>query len=115
MAREFEIVDLFAGPGGLGEGFAAAGRDVADRMKIRLSVEMDDQAIQTLRLRSFLRSFDEGFPPEYYEALNAGRPLPDWAEMFPARWKLVDNEVIERWPHSFMTPLRKFIAIANYF
>ncbi len=93
MARKFDIVDLFAGPGGLGEGFAAAGREGADRMGIRLSVEMDDHAIQTLRLRSFLRSFDDGFPAEYYKALNAGSPLPDWSEMFPAKWKLVENEV----------------------
>lgn len=93
MARKFGIVDLFAGPGGLGEGFAIAGREGANLMDIRLSVEMDDHAIQTLRLRSFLRSFDDGFPPEYYETLNAGRPFPDWAELFPKRWARAENEV----------------------
>ncbi|WP_282026118.1 DNA cytosine methyltransferase [Limimaricola cinnabarinus] len=92
MSEEFAIIDLFAGPGGLGEGFSRAGRDPASRMKIRLSVEMDDYAIQTLRLRAFLRSFED-FPREYYEALNAGDPLPEWADLYPNQWKHAVSEV----------------------
>jgi len=95
MSEEFAIIDLFAGPGGLGEGFSRAGRDPASRMKIRLSVEMDDYAIQTLRLRAFLRSFED-FPREYYEALNAGDPLPEWADLYPNQWKQAVSEVRQR-------------------
>lgn len=86
MAREFKIVDLFAGPGGLGEGFSAAGRETDTRMNIQLSVEKELTEVQTLRLRAFLRSFEDGFPPEYYEALNTGKPLPAWQDLYPTNW-----------------------------
>jgi len=42
------VIDLFAGPGGLGEGYTSAGFDVA------LSCEMDPVACETLTLRKFL-------------------------------------------------------------
>ncbi|MFV1875647.1 DNA cytosine methyltransferase [Nioella sp.] len=64
-------------------------------MSIHLSVEMDDNAVQTLRLRAFLRSFDT-FPPEYYEALDKGTPLPSWKELYPSNWQLAQNEVRQR-------------------
>ncbi|WP_299605667.1 DNA cytosine methyltransferase [uncultured Tateyamaria sp.] len=95
MTKEFAIIDLFAGPGGLGEGFSRAGRDADTPMKIHLSVEMDDHAVQTLRLRAFLRSFRE-FPIEYYNALNSGSALPDWAELYPTIWKHAEREVRQR-------------------
>jgi DNA (cytosine-5)-methyltransferase 1 len=95
MPHEFAIVDLFAGPGGLGEGFSQAGSGEKTRMKIHLSVEMDDHAVQTLRLRAFLRSFDT-FPQEYYDALNKGVSFPDWGELYPANWKLAQEEVRQR-------------------
>jgi DNA (cytosine-5)-methyltransferase 1 len=92
MSRAIKIVDLFAGPGGLGEGFAAAGRETASPMEISLSVEKDPYAIQTLRLRAFLRSFEDGFPASYYDALNGSRPLPDWSSLHPANWKHAHEE-----------------------
>ncbi|NOE25129.1 DNA cytosine methyltransferase [Ruegeria sp. HKCCD6157] len=95
MPEEFAIIDLFAGPGGLGEGFSQAGHDPGAPMKIKLSIEMDDHAIQTLQLRAFLRSFDE-FPQEYRDALNSGLPLPDWADLYPINWKLAKDEARQR-------------------
>lgn len=92
MSRKFTIIDLFAGPGGLGEGFSRAGREPGHEMSIRLSVEMDDHAVQTLRLRSFLRNFPS-FPAAYHEALNAFRPLPDWSESHPTEWGHALSEV----------------------
>ncbi|WP_420381828.1 DNA cytosine methyltransferase [Novosphingobium sp.] len=92
MSNEIEIVDLFAGPGGLGEGFSAAGRETTVPMSIRLSVEKDDFAIQTLRLRAFLRSFEGRFPAAYYDALNRSQTLPDWSETHGDNWKLALEE-----------------------
>ena len=66
------IIDLFAGPGGLGEGFMALkdenGKAVFD---IKLSIEKNKSAHKTLVWRSFLRQFlKEGreVPNEYYLA-----------------------------------------------
>lgn len=66
------VIDLFAGPGGLGEGFSrhkdSQGRNA---FSIRLSIECDPDAHQTLELRSFFRQFPAGDVPEdYYEHLR---------------------------------------------
>lgn len=66
------IIDLFAGPGGLGEGFAAfLTADGYQPFKIALSIEKDTYAHQTLTLRSFFRQFTpEAAPEEYYTYLR---------------------------------------------
>lgn len=95
MPREFQVVDLFAGPGGLAEGFSACRRPDGSRpFRIALSVEKEASAHDTLRLRAFLRQFDDGFPPEYYEALNACKPLPLWSELYPEEWQAAENEAL---------------------
>ncbi len=75
MANPIKIIDLFAGPGGLGEGFSAVRRDDGTpAFKIRLSVEKDVNAHQTLQLRAFYRQFNEGEAPDaYYEYLDGFR------------------------------------------
>lgn len=95
MARDFQVVDLFAGPGGLAEGFSACRRaDGSPPFRIALSVEKEVSAHNTLRLRAFLRHFDGGFPPEYYGALNAGKPLPQWSELYPHEWQAAEDEAL---------------------
>jgi DNA (cytosine-5)-methyltransferase 1 len=49
-----KIVDLFAGPGGLGEGFCSINNGEA--FKIAVSAEMESSAHETLTLRSFFRA-----------------------------------------------------------
>src|SRR5437879_6061507 len=63
------IIDLFAGPGGLGEGFSSLADNNGDRVfKIALSIEKDDFAHQTLTLRSFVRQFPiKKLTEEYYQ------------------------------------------------
>ena len=88
------IVDLFSGPGGLGEGFSAY-RSPGDRRRYRaaLSIEKDPSAYRTLRLRAFLRKFRAGFPPEYYDFLNGVIPKePDWAKLYPKHWTAACDE-----------------------
>jgi DNA (cytosine-5)-methyltransferase 1 len=90
------IVDLFSGPGGLGEGFSrlrhADGRPV---FQIDLSVEKDPVAHQTLRLRSFLRKFGDDLPEEYISFLNRGGvDEPNWEVLYPVQWQSAVDETL---------------------
>ena len=49
----FKLIDLFAGPGGLGEGFSSLNSGAT--FKISLSAEMESSAHSTLTLRSYFR------------------------------------------------------------
>ncbi|MCK5020731.1 MAG: DNA cytosine methyltransferase [Candidatus Peribacteraceae bacterium] len=61
------VVDLFAGPGGLGEGFSAYNAP-ENNFKICVSIENDEVAHKTLLLRSFFRQFNhDHVPDKYYE------------------------------------------------
>ena len=67
------IIDLFAGPGGLGEGFSAfRTQDGFLPFRVALSIEKDTYAHQTLTLRAFFRQFPPGkAPEEYYDYLRS--------------------------------------------
>ena len=61
------IIDLFAGPGGLGEGFSSYCSSKDERpFNVALSIEKDPIAHQTLKLRSFTRQFKKDIPEDYY-------------------------------------------------
>ncbi len=87
------VVDLFSGPGGLAEGFSAFGNSHSrPKFEIVLSVENEPMAYRTLLLRSFLRKFSTGFPPEYYKFLNGFYAVePNWAELYPREWQAACN------------------------
>ena len=76
--QQIPVIDVFAGPGGLGEGFSAfASPNGITPFRIKLSIEMDEFAHRTLLLRSFYRQFDPGcVPAEYYRYL---RGEGDWS------------------------------------
>ncbi len=77
------VVDLFAGPGGLGEGFASLD-DPDLEFQIVLSVEKDAAAYRTLVLRSFFRQFRrEDVPPEYYAYLRGELSWDGLLNRFP--------------------------------
>lgn len=69
------IIDLFAGPGGLAEGFSQIGwREGNPFFHIGLSIEKERFAHRTLRLRSFLRQFRyDQIPSEYFAFLREGK------------------------------------------
>ncbi len=76
------------GQGGSPKAFQAfAPRTACDPFEIVLSVEKEDSAFETLRLRSFLRQFNGSLPAEYYRVLNDEIAEPDWSRLFPAEWK----------------------------
>lgn len=62
------VIDIFAGPGGLGEGFAAFRTDSQKfGFDIKLSIEKDQYAHRTLELRSFFRFLKlHGDAEDYY-------------------------------------------------
>ncbi len=66
------IIDVFAGPGGLGEGFSSyTDQNGKQPFGIALSVEKDIYAHCTLELRSFFRKFPKGkVPDDYYDYIR---------------------------------------------
>src|ERR1700738_3822640 len=90
------VIDLFAGPGGLGEGFSALRGPRGSRVfKIGLSIEKDTLAHRTLLLRSFFRQFDHHtIPDEYYSCVRAEIGLEDLFKKYPHEAKLAKKEAI---------------------
>jgi DNA (cytosine-5)-methyltransferase 1 len=82
------IIDLFAGPGGLGEGFSRLlDRSEQSVFKIRLSIEMDPWAHRTLLLRSFYRQFPlANVPDSYYQYLRGELPRTDLENRFQSEF-----------------------------
>lgn len=72
LKKQFPVIDLFAGPGGLGEGFSSYDDEGGNRrFRVALSIEMDRAAHKTLELRSFYRHLPETARGDYYEYLRA--------------------------------------------
>jgi site-specific DNA-cytosine methylase len=96
MPAGFAIVDLFAGPGGLAEGFSSVrGKNGSQPFHIALSVEKEASAFETLRLRSFFRQFEDDPPVDYYRFLNGEIPEPDWETLFPVEWTKACREALK--------------------
>lgn len=71
-----DVIDVFAGPGGLNEGFSSVtDNDGRRRFRTAASFEMDPWACETLRLRATFRSLHRvhGHTPRPYVDLLAGR------------------------------------------
>lgn len=95
MTARFAIVDLFAGPGGLAEGFSSFETEGGIRpFNVALSIEKEKSAHQTLRFRSFLRQFGKHIPQNYYDWLNSGGAEPDWKALYPLQWEAAEEEAL---------------------
>lgn len=71
MNHQTKIIDLFSGPGGLGEGFSAyKDENGFSPFKISISIEKEKSAHRTLKLRAFYRQFKGNAPKEYYDFLK---------------------------------------------
>lgn len=66
---EIPVIDLFAGPGGLCEGFSSiVDENGFPRFAVKISIEKDPIAHRTLMLRALFRKFPKGeVPASYYE------------------------------------------------
>lgn len=82
------VIDLFAGPGGLGEGFSAARPGDRRIFRIALSIEKDPHAHATLMLRAFFRQFHAAgrpVPEEYYDHLRGRLPRQTLYDRYPTQ------------------------------
>lgn len=89
------VIDLFAGPGGLGEGFSSIRNIKGEKVyKISLAIEKDTAAHKTLELRSFFRQFPDGEVPEaYYQFLrHEGVSRDDLFSRYKNEAKLAQDE-----------------------
>ena len=91
------IIDIFAGPGGLGEGFSSLLNESGERIfKIKLSIEKEDHAHKTLQLRAFYRQFDQGaVPAEYYEVLRTEKSIDDMFALYPTQSARAKAEAVQ--------------------
>lgn len=96
-STQIPIIDLFAGPGGLSEGFSQCLRGRKRAFKVNLSIEMDKYAHETLLLRAFFRQFDPGNAPELYyrslqEKCGKGDPLSQFRAEYPIEVEAAEEE-----------------------
>lgn len=87
LPNPIQIVDLFAGPGGLGEGFASLGG--SNSFEIVVSAEADPTARETLRLRAFFRLLKKNNPEhlcDYYDFCNGKADMP-YTQASKALWE----------------------------
>lgn len=97
IQTEYPIIDLFAGPGGLGEGFSNLYRSGSAKrvFKSIISIERDEFAHQTLQLRHFFRSFPKGkVPADYYDYLEARISKNELIERNEKVWKDVEKTAL---------------------
>lgn len=105
MTGRIRVIDIFAGPGGLGEGFSSF-QDKRGRnpFKLEVSAEMEASAHSTLRLRAFYRMLreSEGRMPAIY--LDYLRDMAAEREQLPedrflrgsysSLWKSAEEEAL---------------------
>ena len=90
MPSIFNTIDLFAGPGGLGEGFTSFEVGAHAPFRLGISVEKEASAHKTLVLRAFLREYRDthGVLPDAFIEFHAGKtPAPDWQAVDARAWQ----------------------------
>jgi DNA (cytosine-5)-methyltransferase 1 len=93
MTEKIPVIDLFAGPGGLAEGFSSLLHHDDRRYEVKLSIEMDSHARETLKLRAFLRQFPlNSYPEEYYQFLKGKSKLAELYSLYRNEHAKADSE-----------------------
>ena len=88
-----QVVDLFAGPGGLGEGFSSLNNGKS--FDVLVSAEMDLAARSTLRLRAFYRALrrqNEDALGDYYDYCETAGLSQPWTSRSVEQWRHADAE-----------------------
>lgn len=95
-----KVVDLFAGPGGLGEGFSRystkVGQSIKHPFRIVLSAEKESSAHSTLTLRGFVRRLRENGNSlrEYYAYVRGNRATP-FTDRTASAWNDAVKEAVQ--------------------
>ncbi|MFN9455035.1 MAG: DNA cytosine methyltransferase [Gemmatimonadota bacterium] len=91
-----KVIDVFAGPGGLGEGFSSyRGGGPDRRFELALSIEKDPVAHRTLRLRAFTRQFaGRHRPAAYFAHIRGELSWQQLAGLFPVESAIADREAL---------------------
>lgn len=92
----YPVVDVFAGPGGLGEGFSMVrDGDGHRRFESAVAIERDEFAHSTLLLRHFLRHFREDEQPDdYYSYLAGDVTLEDLYRRHPREFRKAQKSAL---------------------
>lgn len=92
-SKPLQVVDLFAGPGGLGEGFSSL--HDGNSFNVIVSAEMDPAARKTLRLRAYYRALKKNNPDaldEYYRFCETPGLIEPEINKSKAQWVEADSE-----------------------
>lgn len=94
---EIKVVDLFAGPGGLGEGFSSFTSDYSSHpFKTVVSIEKEASAHKTLTLRSYFRRLlDDGTSLDDYFSYVRGERQTPYSDKSVKAWQSASEEAIQ--------------------
>ncbi len=89
------VIDIFAGPGGLGEGFSVLKDEYGEKIfQLKLSIEKDKYSCESLLLRSFYHEFAyQDVPLEYYEFLRGKISMEQLFTNYPREAKSAKNKI----------------------
>lgn len=87
MNKQIPIIDLFAGPGGLSEGFLSVSKNGESCFRLALSIEKDESARATLKLRALTK---------YLSQQNANDFPIDIAQYLLKKKSFLDNLLIKK-------------------
>ena len=94
MKKIIPVIDVFAGPGGLGEGFSSTeGKKL--RFRIALSVERDTDACETLRIRSAYHLFDREKKKKYIKWLEENPSIESFKSCFQEEYAEAEETVLQ--------------------
>lgn len=104
MTNPIPVIDLFAGAGGLGEGFSSlASTNGHPVFRTVMAIEKDKAAYQTLLFRTFLWKLYRANDPATYAKIAEGfkeihrsekAGVDTLKKSYPSQWKMAEEEVI---------------------
>lgn len=116
-SKQIPVIDLFAGPGGLGEGFASFTKANGEQpFRLAISLEMEAWAHSTLRFRAFLRQLGRPLTAEEWTiaAKSTSGPAQLMQRFLPeaerARREALQRTLGHHDPHAIRREIRSAIA-----